>query len=462
MKILISNNIEVFDPPADLVTRLRHKCSQINPLYTSAIRGGRTTYGIARYLTVYERTKNSIIVPRGCMEDLYPYLGKVEIEDRRILWPPKPVPTEILFEGPRAFQEPAVIDLLQHDEGMLKAPAGSGKTVMALEIAARVGQPTLWLTHLDRLYKQVIERIEKFIPQQSNNIGLIREGHLEISDFITVGMVDSMRNMDLEWLNQFFGCVLLDEAHHVPAVTFQSVVRHFAAQHIYGLTATDYRNDGLDPIMFAILGSVKSEVHYEDLVEAGAIMRPTVKKINTNYKLAIPMKVRNIYQYLLKYMVDDTERNELIAKVAIDEAKSGEVVFVVSNRKKHCRTLHEMIGKGWSKTGLAIGDVKKADVDAAVKAMETGDLTVLVCTYEMLGEGFDLDKMSRLLFVTPFRARSRAEQGIGRIQRIAEGKKDAIVYEFYDWNIGYCDSLFSSREEVYKSLGVEIIDETKY
>ena len=66
---------------------------------------------------------------------------------------------------------------------MLKAPAGSGKTVMALEIAARVGQPTLWLTHLDRLYKQVIERIEKFIPQQSNNIGLIREGHLEISDF---------------------------------------------------------------------------------------------------------------------------------------------------------------------------------------------------------------------------------------------------------------------------------------
>lgn len=459
MKILISNNVEVFDPPADLITRLRHKCSQVNPLYTSAIRGGRVTYGIPRHLTVYERTKNSIIVPRGCMEDLYPYLDSVEIEDKRVLWPPKPVPTEIVFEGPRAFQEPSIVQLLQHDEGMLKAPAGSGKTIMMLEIAARVGQPTLWITHLDRLYKQVIERIEKFIPEQADNIGIIREGHIEISDFLTVGMVDSMRNMDLEWLNQFFGCVLLDEAHHVPAVTFQSVIRHFAAYHIYGMTATDYRNDGLDPIMFAILGSVKSSVHYDDLVEVGAIMRPTVKIINTNYKLVIPPNVRNIYQYLLKYMIDDNDRNELIANTAVREAKKGEVVLVVSNRKKHCRTLHEMIAKGWEKTGIAIGDIKRKDVDASIEAMETGELTVLVCTYEMLGEGFDLDKMSRLLFVTPFRARSRAEQGIGRIQRIAENKKDAIVYEFYDWNIGYCESLLTSRTEVYESLGVEIVNE---
>jgi superfamily II DNA or RNA helicase len=460
MKILISNNIEVFDPPAELVKHLRDKCSQVNPFYTSALRGGRTAYGIPRMLSVYKKNKNSIVVPRGCMEDLYPYLGKVEIEDRRVLWPPKPVPTEIKFEGPRAFQEPAVADLLQHDEGMLKAPAGSGKTVMALEIAARVGQPTLWITHLDRLYKQVIERVKKFIPDQAENIGLIRESHIEISDFLTVGMVDSMRNMDLEWLNQFFGCVMLDEAHHVPAVTFQSVIRHFAAHHIYGLTATDYRNDGLDPIMFAILGSVKSNVHYDDLVEAGAIMRPTVKIINTDYSLAIPIKVRNIYQYLLKYMVDDTKRNELISNVASREAKKGEVVLVVSNRRKHCRTLHKMISDSWEKTGLAIGDVKRKDVDAAIEAMETGDLTVLVCTYEMLGEGFDLDKMSRLLFATPFRARSRAEQGIGRIQRIAEGKKDAIVYEFYDWHIGYCESLLTSRTEVYQSLGVEIVNET--
>ena len=460
MKIVISNNVEVIDPPLDLVTNLRHKCSQINPYYTSAVRGGRSTYGIPRYLTVYERTKNSIIVPRGCMEDLYPYLGSVEIEDRRILWPPHPIATDILFEGPRAFQEPAVVNLIQHDEGMLKAPAGSGKTVMALEIAARVGQPTLWLTHLDRLYKQVVERIEKFIPSQADNVGLIRENHIQISDFITVGMVDSMRNMELEWLNKYFGCIILDEAHHVPAITFQSIIRHFGAYHIYGLTATDYRNDGLDPIMFAILGSVKSEVLYDDLVEVGAIMRPIVKVVPTKYDLSIPITVKNVYQYLLKNMIEDSERNELITKTAVREAKAGEVVLVVSNRKKHCRTLHNMISKEWSKTGLAIGDVKKKEVDAAVKAMETGELTVLVCTYEMLGEGFDLDKMSRLFFTTPFRARSRVEQGIGRVQRIADGKKDAVVYEFYDWLISYCESLFGSRTAVYSNLGVEMINET--
>lgn len=457
MKIQISNDIKVYNPPKDLVDLLRDKCTQKNPEYLSAVKGGRSTYRIPRVLSVYKKDRDVITVPRGRMEDLYPYLKTSKIVDERILWPPRPIPTDIEFKGPRAFQEPAIGKLLQHDEGMLQSPPGSGKTVMALEIAARVGQPTLWLTHLDRLYKQVIERIKKFIPDQAGNIGLIREGEIKISDFLTVGMIDSMRNIDIEWLSKYFGCIMLDEAHHVPAVTFQTVVRKFAAYHIYGLTATAYRNDGLDPIMFAILGSVKSDVHYDDLIEAGAIMRPTVKIVYTSYNPNIPINVRNIYQWLLKRLIEDNKRNELIVEIALKEAQKGEVVLVVSNRKKHCRKLFDMISKGWSKTGLAIGDIKKADVDASVKAMEDGGLTVLVCTYEMLGEGFDLDKMSRLLFTTPFRAESRVEQGIGRIQRIAKGKKDAVVYEFYDWLSGYCESLFRSRESVYERLGVKMV-----
>ena len=140
------------------------------------------------------------------MSDIAPFLGDAQVSDNRILYPPNPVPTMI---EERFYQEDAIIELLEYEEGFLKAPAGSGKTIMGLELAARVGQPTLWLTHLDRLFKQVIERIEKFIPLAAERgIGEIRESSVNISDFLTIGMVPSMVRMDLSLWQDFFGCYI--------------------------------------------------------------------------------------------------------------------------------------------------------------------------------------------------------------------------------------------------------------
>jgi superfamily II DNA or RNA helicase len=119
--------------------------------------------------------------------------------------------------------------------------------------------------------------------------------------------------------------------------------------------------------------------------------------------------------------------------------------------------LYDAIRQEWGQTALAIGDVKKSDVDAAIKAMETGDITVLVTTFEMLGEGFDLSKLDRLFFTVPFKAASRVEQGIGRLQRPAPKKVDAVVYEFVDARVSYCKYLFKQRMAVYEKLGVGVV-----
>ena len=390
------------------------------------------------------------------MGDIAPFISDSQVMDKRVLYPPNPVPT-IIEE--RFYQEDAIQELLQYEEGFLKAPAGSGKTVMGLELAARVGQPTLWLTHLDRLFKQVIERIEKFIPiAAERGIGEIRENSVNISDFLTIGMVPSMVRMDLSPWQDFFGMVLVDEAHHVPAATFLEVIRKFSAYHIYGLTATDYRNDGLDPVMFNIMGPVRADISYDVLVEAGQIVRPLIHLVKTGWYTNLDNVARrmNIYQQLMKRIIKNKDRNELITRHVVNEAKQEKVCIVISGRREHCRRLYEMILRGWSKTALAIGDIKKADVDAAIKGMEDGSITVLVTTFEMLGEGFDLDKLDRLFFTVPFKAATRVEQGIGRLQRTAPGKVDAVVYEFYDEDISYCKHLFKRRMEVYEKLRVGV------
>lgn len=454
MKIVINQNVEVVNPPPKLIRQLKEKLILPNPLYHAAQRGGRRPWGIPRQIKLIEQKKNKIVVPRGCMDDIRPYLSKAEVVDERTLFPPNPVPTQI---EERFYQEDAITELLQYEEGFLKAPAGSGKTVMGLELAARVGQPALWLTHLDRLFKQVLDRIETFIPVAAERgVGEIREGNIAISDFLTIGMVPSLIRMDLSKWRDFFGMVLVDEAHHVPANTFFEVVRQFKAYHLYGLTATDYRNDGLDPVMFRVIGNVRADVPYDTLVKAGQIIRPTIKLVSTDFYMPTEGITKNLYQKVVKKLVASKPRNRLIARHVLKEAKENKVCIVISGRRIHCRDLHRRISKEWPRTALAIGDIKKKDVDAAIEAMETGEVNVLVTTFEMLGEGFDLDKLDRLFFTVPFKAATRVEQGIGRLQRTAPGKDDAVVYEFVDERVSYCMYLYSRRLEVYDRLRVGV------
>ena len=454
MKIVINQNVEVVNPPPKLIHQLKGKLILPNPLYYAAVRGGRKTWGIPRHIKLLKQKKNKIVVPRGCLDDIRPYFSKAEVIDERVLYPPNPVPT--LIEE-RFYQEDSITELLQYEEGFLKAPAGSGKTVMGLEIIARVGQPALWLTHLDRLFKQVLDRVEKFIPiAAKRGIGEIREGNIAISDFLTIGMVPSLIRMDLSKWEDFFGMVLVDEAHHVPANTFFEVVRQFKPYHLYGLTATDYRNDGLDPVMFRVIGDVRTDVPYNVLVEAGQIIRPTIKLVSTNFYMRTEGITKNLYQKVVKKLVNDKARNKLIAQHVLKEAKEKKICIVISGRRIHCRDLYKRISKEWPQTALAIGDIKKKEVDAAIKAMEDGEINVLITTFEMLGEGFDLDKLDRLFFTVPFKAPNRVEQGIGRLQRTAPGKKDAVVYEFVDEQVSYCMYLYNRRLEVYDRLRVGV------
>jgi superfamily II DNA or RNA helicase len=401
-----------------------------------------------------EQAKNKVVIPRGCIDDIRPYFSGAEVVDERVLFPPNPVST--LIEE-RFYQEDGIVELLEYEEGFLKAPAGSGKTVMGLELIARVGQPALWLTHLDRLFKQVLERIELFIPAAAERgIGEIREGNIAISDFLTIGMIPSLIRMDLSKWQDFFGMVLVDEAHHVPASTFFEVVRQFKPYHLYGLTATDYRNDGLDPVMFCVIGNVRTNIPYDTLVKAGQIIKPTVKRVPTNFSMNTEGITKNLYQKVVKKIVVNKARNSLIARHVLKEAKDEKICIVISGRRIHCRDLYKRVSKEWPQTALAIGDIKKKEVDAAIKAMENGEVNVLITTFEMLGEGFDLDKLDRLFFTVPFKAPNRVEQGIGRLQRTAPGKADAVVYEFVDEQVSYCMYLYNRRLEVYDRLRVGV------
>jgi len=470
MIIELSNKINIRDDPSRTFDMVKDRIVQAltipNPTYEEALKNGRSTYGISPHIHHYEFLHNGIAVPRGCRRMVLEGLDGMglpyEVADYRSKFDRLQIDSSVIKYRP--YQPKAVLDLItKGDEGLLIAPAGSGKTVIGISVVAVLGQPTLWITHTNRLAKQVIERLAFFLPDISgDDIGFIGGGKFKVGKVFTVGMVQSLvRKTEDELLSvaEDFGLIIVDEAHHVPASTFLKVIGQFNPYYLYGLTATPYRRDKLENIMFQAIGPPLAVIDYKQVEKDGGIMVPVVK-----YRPIFGKKVddSNTQRILTNHIIDNSSRNNTIVSDVVREAVNNNMCIVVSDRKAHCETLYELIKLGWERTGIATGDYSSKHQDEMVKKLETREITVIVVTFDLLGEGFDVDILNRGFICTPFRSERKAEQLVGRIQRTAADKVDAIVYDYVDVDIGVFKNQFYAkhdkecRHRVYERLGMRV------
>jgi superfamily II DNA or RNA helicase len=460
MILTIGNKLRLTNIQPDLRAWFIDHLTYPNPEYQDAVRHGRSTYNIPPLILMYEDAINGVVVPRGFLYEIEEALintGRIrEVFDERVIRKPFTVVSSIELWP---LQAEAKQGLVSRPNGMLIAPAASGKTVMGLDLFTTFGQKTLWLTHTDRLADQVVERIlgddkePPMLPDMTKKeIGRIGGGKATVGDRFTVGMIQTFarRPQLANKLSKEFGMVIVDEAHHVPAATFLRVVGYFYSYYLYGLTATPYRRDGLENIMYASMGGELARIDRKDVRDAGDIITPTlVKRV-----VPMPPIDGNDYHELLEYVMGVGHRLKMIVDDVVREAQAEHYCIVISTRKAYCEMLAEGIKEYWPKTGIATGDYTRKHNNEQVEKLENNEITVLVTTFELLGEGFDVKKLDRGFITLPFRERSRVEQAVGRIQRSCDGKDNALLFDYVDENIGLFDSQFSSRLYAYRGLGL--------
>lgn len=469
MHLTIRNKLRLEGAPENLKNNIVSELKFPNPKYLTAIENGLNAYNIPTHIYNFEVLPDgSLALPRGYRSRLSELLSMYDenctITDDRAIFEPnyKMNSSKIVY---RPYQSKAIRGLVTNgEEGILKAPAGSGKTVMGLSLIPMFGQPTLWLTHTDRLLKQVIERAEQFLPDiNKKDIGIIKGNKWTIGDILTIGMVQTLsRNPDKAFkISEKFGLVILDEAHHCPASTFNKVISIFNPFYLYGLTATPYRGDRLEDMMFQTIGPIVSSIEMDDVVNTGGIIRPIVQYVTVRSQ---SIDHNNVNKIIRDNIIYNKDRNKLITDHVVEEAVGGNYCIIISDRKDHCEELYKLIKKRWDKVGIATGKYSKKAIDAQVENFYNGNITVLVATFALLGEGFDVPFINRAFIACPFRSKGKAEQLIGRIQRTANGKVDALVYDYVDVDIGVLAHQFYARSatkecrfNTYNSLGIEVI-----
>ncbi len=470
MKIIISNKIRVIGAPESLKNILIDLLKVENSKYNDALRQGYSTYKIDPYIYNFSiLPDDSMLLPRGIRKFLLAAASKanipVEVQDESTLLPPnfEIDSSRIVYRG---YQARGIKKLVQNREGVLVSAPGSGKTIMGLSLLPLFGQPMLWLTHNDRLFKQTKERLDEFFPSLTkHDIGLIGRGKWSVGKLITIAMVPTLSsNKNIEKIQKIqnsFGILVLDEAHHCPATTFTKVVSQFNPFYIFGLTATPYRRDKLEKLMFQILGQDSVKIPLQEVVDERGIILPTVKYVPIKSDSYDNYDFNNI---ITKHIIPNYKRNALITGDVLKEAREGNACIVISGRRAHCTILYEMIKKHWDKTAITTGEYDKKHIDEQIDKFYKRENTVLVATGDLLGEGFDVDFLNRGFLAMPFRTEGKTEQIIGRLLRVTEDKKDAVLYDYVDVDIGMLNSQFRTRSNrecrynAYMRLGVPIVD----
>jgi len=460
LKLLRSSQISI--PLADLPTSLGASLKRLgtiaNPVFYEKQRLRFPTINIPRFIFCGEEHDDKLVLPRGTLHDIEKLVskagGKIEVIDRR----PAPATADLSFIGAlTATQSTAVDAILGHEEGVLVAPPGAGKTVMACAAIARRSTPTLILVHRKQLLDQWSDRLQNFLGLSKNEIHVLGKVRYPAAP-VALGMFPTLARSEFpEALFAKYGHVIIDECHHVPAASFEAAMKCCTARYILGLTATPNRKDGLQKILFLQCGPIR---HRIDLDHSEEQSRTVFVR---EFSLRLPAeKDRLPIHQIWEHLIQSGERNRAIASDVVAALEQQRFCALLSDRKEHLNALESLLREKWPEESIyRIDGSTKQKLRTAIlgnlrsKASE-GRAFALLATASLLGEGFDMPELDTLFLAMPISFKGRLIQYAGRLHRFSEKKKSVRIYDYVEPDHPLTAQMYGKRTVAYREMGYSI------
>lgn len=457
MQIIIGSEIRVKEAPKALYDWCAENLILPNPEYASRKRRGLWLGKTPQYLWLYWVDGSDIVLPVGVGKQIRQFAVsedqiEVRLADNGILEYEGSIP---LFD----YQKPAVEAMRCVSCGILQSPCGSGKTQMGIALAAALSRKTLWITHTQDLLTQSFNRAAQYFSEET--LGTITGGKVKIGSHMTFATVQTLCKLDLDRYQNTWDVIIVDECHRLAGTPtqltmFYKVMNSLAARHKYGLSATVHRSDGMIKSTFAVLGPVTYQV--PDEAVANKTMQVRILQRDTGIKLdrcCLDTDGTIKYNSLLDYLSECQKRNEMIVRDL--ESQRGHACMVLSSRLTHLRNVMGMLPQELRERAVMIdGSMTskrgKQQREQAIEDMRNGRKDILFASFGLAKEGLDIPRLDRLFLVSPQKDYAVVTQSIGRIARMAEGKADAVCYDYVD-DIAFCQNQYRRRRTHYRKTG---------
>ena len=365
---------------------------------------------------IYKESEHFMYVPKHFgIENFGPYsASERNVEQTNYIhWEFKGELRETQLEVVNSYLTPEPRD------GLICLQTGGGKTVCGLYIASRLKLPTLVLVHNTFLRDQWIERIKMFLPNA--RIGLFQGETQQVQDRdIIVGMLQTLSLKEIPAKTfKDIGFVIVDECHHIASEAFSQAVPKITSKHMLGLSATPERKDKLMHVINWFLGPLLYKSDTGDKVDPGVFVEfYEFNKGDEKFNEIIYNNQNVMFTSLMiNKLVEYEPRNKLLIELLTDVYDDSQrQTLVLTDRVEHTKTLFEMLPKEIQDQACILSRSVKPDVRAEWCATKR----ILIATYAMCKEGFDVPSLNTLLIATP---RPDVDQIVGRILRVEKSKR---------------------------------------
>lgn len=441
--------------PSPLIDQIKRLAAFQNPEFYKKQSMRLSTATTPRVISCAEDLVQYVGLPRGRQVELETLLREhgvaLDVVEERTTGES----VGLRFQGTLTpVQEKAVKALLAHEIGVFVAPPGVGKTVVGTYLVAARDCSTLVLVHRRPLLDQWLAQLALFLGVEPKDIGQIGAGKKTGNGKLDVAMIQSLVRRDkVDDIVAGYGQVIVDECHHLSAVSFERVVAEAKARFVVGLTATPQRRDGQHPITEMQLGPIRFSVD----PKSQAAQRPFAHKLiarDTGFKTSSESSPS--IQELYAALAADERRNQLILNDVIQALEQGRSPILLTERRDHLEFFSARL-EGFARHLVVLRGGMSAKERRGVKerlaAIPNREERLILATGRYIGEGFDDARLDTLFLALPVSWKGTLIQYTGRLHRLHPSKTEVRIFDYVDRDVPMLRRMFEKRLRGYRAIG---------
>jgi superfamily II DNA or RNA helicase len=298
--------------------------------------------------------------------------------------------------------------------------------------------------------------LQAFLCVGKEVVGTLGGGKPKLTGQIDIAVMQSLsRQGEISDLVKNYGQIIVDECHHLSAVSFEALLRSSPARYVLGLTATPIRRDGQQPIIFMQCGPIR----HTAARPASAPHDLSVSPRLLSGPILVPEGAG--IQEVFRRLAADAQRTATIVSAVVQAYRQGRKVLVLTQRTEHVETLDAALREQVANLFTLHGRLPKKQRTSLISALESlpeAAPRVLLATGTLIGEGFDHPPLDTLVLAMPISWRGILQQYAGRLHRAHAAKADIQVIDFVDEGQVALLRMWEKRKAGYKAMGYRLND----
>lgn len=430
--------ISTDDLSTSLLTHLKSLACFDNPQVKTLLALRRPLYNTPKIIRNYEEDEKYLKLPRGLSYEIEALFKKNRVEyellDKTFF---KSASFASIAFTLRAEQQEAIDAICQFDFSICVAPPGFGKTLIGAKMIEVRQANTLVIVNKNMLLDQWRERFVDYFQINKKTIGFLGKGKNKLNGQLDVATMQSLKNAP-EIIKEY-AFVIVDECHHIPAVTFEQIIKEFHGKYLLGLSATPNRKDGFEPILFQQLGPIAYEYKKKRTITH------ELKLIPTQFTSSLEN-----YAQIINELCNDEQRNELI--ITQVQKYSHRKILILTDRIEHINNLEKYLMRDNLNYVTIHGSLSKKEQNERIGQVQTSQL--ILATTSFFGEGIDFPHLNTIIFATPISYYGRLIQYLGRVGRDGQ---PCLAIDLLDCHNPILNAAYKKRSLGYKQMHYKII-----